>query len=46
MDMFNTVRFKNMPSLKVSMLPSEISVQPTAQEAVDIPQKSVVKKRR
>jgi hypothetical protein len=40
------VSFKNMPSLKVSMLPSEISVQPTAQEAVDIPQKSVVKKRR
>ena len=33
------VSFKNMPSFKVGALP-------TAQEAVDIPQKSVVKKRR
>ena len=40
------VSFKNMPSLKVGALPSETSVQPAAQEAVDTPQKSAVKKRR
>ena len=40
------VSFKNMPSFKVGALPSETSVQPAAQEAVDTPQKSAVKKRR
>ena len=40
------VSFKNMPSFKVGALPSEISVQPTAQEGAGTPQKSAVKKRR
>jgi hypothetical protein len=40
------VSFKDMPSLKVGAFPSETSVQPTAQEAVDTSQKSAVKKSR
>lgn len=40
------VSFKNMPSLKVGALPSETSVQSTAQKAVDTSQKNAVKKRR